>query len=488
MKMKKRFKYSLSNTKLLTCNMGELIPIGLYEVLPGDTIQQKTTALIRMSPLLAPVMHPVYTVIMSFYIPNRILFDDWEDFITGGEDGDDSTTFPTISFQQDIAAGDLADYFGLPLGISHTGINALPFRAYNAIYNEYFRNKDLQTALTIDTSDGVDSSTDTDLQNVLWEKDYFTAASPDPQLGDQVTLPLIQYQHDTTKYNYVRQKSDGSVDSSADDLSFYSTGVLTEKSGGISRHLDLSDTHYAGTINELREAIALQREAEARQIYGASYHEYLRYLGIQGHDSRLDRPEMLSLSRQIMNFSEVLQTGVDSGDSGVGNMGGHGITATRTNRFRRFIPEHGFIMSLMFVRPKTIYSEGLNKHWTRSTKEDFWNPNLEGIGMQEILNKEIYADHTTPEGTFAYTYRYQEYRDVPSTVAGDFRDGGNLDHWHMARFFDSDPAFNSTFVEANPTDRIYAATTEDQLYCQFHHSIQARRLVRPAGAPGLTRI
>jgi hypothetical protein len=377
-------------------------------------------------------------------------------------------------------------------------VNALPFRAYQLIYNEYFRNKDLTSENTIDLTSGADSSTETALQNVLWEKDYFTSAQPEPQLGSEVTIPLgtsVPISTDAANNAGVGIYSTVASDQVAMDTDGTAGGHLTldTASTGYSddqiMYADLdSSSAVLGSINDLREAIALQREAEARQLYGASYHELLRYYGIQGHDARLNRPELLGSYRQIMNISEVLQTGVDSTDSGVGTMAGHGIAAMRGNRYRRFIPEHGHIISLMYTRPKTIYSEGVHKMWLHQAKEDFYNPNLADIGMEPILNKELYYEHTSPADTFGYTHRYESYRSIPSTVAGEFRDGGSLEHYHMARFFSTDPALNTSFVECNPTDRIYASTSTDQIYCQVHHSIQARRMVKHASAPGLIRL
>jgi hypothetical protein len=490
MKMRKRSKHSLSNHKLFTCNMGELIPCGLTEVLPGDTIQQKTSQLIRVSPLVAPIMHPVYTYILNYFVPHRLVMDDWEDFITGGEDGADTTTFPTITFASGVSVNSLGDYLGLPTGVTNLEVSALPFRGYSLIYNEFFRNPDLTSKLTIDTSDGADSTTNTDLQNVLWEKDYFTSCQPEAQLGSAVSLPLgssadVHTAADDTTSTYLGVYSDPEGEHrrmSTDGSSLYINSVTTSAESN-KLYADLT-TATTASINDLREAIMLQKEAEARQIFGASYHELLRYYGIQGHDARLNRPELLSMSRQIMQFSEVVQTGVDSTDAGLGNLGGHGISAMRSNRFRRFIPEHGYIFTMMFTRPKTMYSEGLHRHWSRSTKEDFFNINLQEIGMQEVLNKEVYAAHSSPDDTFGYNFRYQEYRENPSTIAGEFRDGAVSDHYHMARFFSTDPALNTSFVEANPTNRIYASTSTDQLYVMAHHSIQARRLVKKSGLPG----
>lgn len=235
----------------------------------------------------------------------------------------------------------------------------------------------------------------------------------------------------------------------------------------------------AANINDLRLAFALQRYEEARARYGSRYVEYLRYLNVRSSDARLQRPEYLGGGRQTIQFSEVLQTGVTSdGDDteGVGNLKGHGIAAVRSNRYRRFFEEHGWVITLMSVLPKTIYTQGLHRSFNRRTKEDYWQKELEHIGQQEILNKELYAAHATPDGTFGYNDRYDEYRRTPSRVSGEFRTS-ELDYWHMARIFSSDPVLNGSFVTSDPTKRINAVQTNDVLWCMVNNSIQARRLV-----------
>lgn len=239
----------------------------------------------------------------------------------------------------------------------------------------------------------------------------------------------------------------------------------------------------AANINDLRLAFALQRYEEARARYGSRYTEYLRYLDVRSSDARLQRPEYLGGGRQTIQFSEVLQTGVTtSGDDteGVGNLRGHGIAAVRSNRYRRFFEEHGYVITLLSVLPKTIYVQGLHRTFNRRTKEDFWQKELQHIGQQEVLNKELYAPHASPDGVFGYQDRYDEYRRTPSRVSGEFR-STELDYWHMARLFDSDPTLNASFVTSDPTKRVNAVQTNDVLWMMINHSMQARRLVASKG-------
>ena len=232
-------------------------------------------------------------------------------------------------------------------------------------------------------------------------------------------------------------------------------------------------------INQLREAFALQRFEEHRALYGSRYTEYLRYLGIRASDARLQRPEYLGGGRQTIQFSEVLQTA--EGTDPVGTMRGHGIAAMRTNRYRRFIEEHGYVMTLMSVMPISIYQNGLPRLWNRRVKEDFWQKELEHIGEQEILIKELYAKASNPDEVFGYQDRYDEYRSHQSFVSGEFRD--LLNYWHFARDFANEPTLNSDFVYGIPTNRPFAEQTKNQLYCMVNHSIQARRLVSRRGNP-----
>jgi len=498
----KRSKFSLSNYKLVTCDMGELVPCGLTEVLPGDSIQQSTSCLTRVSPLLAPVMHPVHIRMHHWFVPHRLVWEDWEKFITGGPDGMDASVFPTITFGggTGAAVGSLADYLGVPPLVNNIEVSALPFRGYALIFNEWYRDQDLVTALTIDKTSGADTTTSTVLKNVAWEKDYFTSSRPWTQKGPEVTIPL-QGNAPVTGIGKVNQtwatgpdnvyETGGSGTTAYAKFSPVSDASANERfrveedpsnAGYPGIYADLSGVS-AANINELRLAFALQRYEEARARWGSRYVEYLRYLGVRSSDARLQRPEYLGGGKQTLQWSEVLQTGVTTdGDDeeGVGNLKGHGIGAMRSNRYRRFFEEHGYVFSFLSVLPKTIYVQGISRTWNRRTKEDFWQRELQHIGQQEVLNKELYAAHTTPDGVFGYQDRYDEYRRLESSVSGEFRTT-DLDFWHMARIFSSDPTLNSSFVTSNPTKRINAVQTNDVLWCMVRHSIQARRMVASSG-------
>jgi hypothetical protein len=494
----KRGKFSLSNYKLFTCDMGELVPMGVMEVLPGDSIQQATSALVRTSPLLAPVMHPVTVRIHHWFVPFRLLWDQWEDFITAGPTGTSLPTFPTITLPNPTTVGSLADYLGIPNALNAPVVSALPFRAYAKIFNENYRDQDLVTELTETMGSGNDIITNTALKNVAWEKDYFTSARPWEQKGPQVTIPLgnqaIVKTNPTALVTGAQSASTwktqtGTTPANSTALNFQ-TGQITTSALGTSTpgpghypdnlYADLSSAS-AITVNALRQALALQSFEEARARYGSRYVEYLRYLGVKSSDARLQRPEYLGGGKQTIQFSEVLATAASTTPATtVGEMKGHGISAMRSNRYRRYFEEHGMVLSLISTLPKTMYVQGIARHWNRRTKEEFWQREFEHLGQQAVKNKEVYAAAAAPEATFGYQDRYDEYRRTENTIAGEFRTTA-LDYWHMGRVFASEPALNSSFVTSTPSKRNFASASTDALYVMAKHNIQARRLLAQTG-------
>lgn len=500
--MKKRNKFSLSHHKILSCRMGQLVPIGLLEVLPGDTIQHATTGLIRCAPLVSPVMARSDVRIHHFFVPFRLIWSSWEKFITGGPDGNFFAEVPYyVSGNDGVMRGSLADYFGVPVGVPRLRFSALPHRAYFLIWNEFYRDEDLQDEASFSLDSGLVSNSYAGgfLKNICWEKDYFTSARPWTQKGDAVTIPV-----DANPLSDVTISSDGDLKFNADSSSIgirslrlnnqnknvlfmdEDTPVADAQNVSYQSGLKGSFSSDIGSINvdDLRLALSLQRFKEARARFGSRYVEYLRYLGVVSSDARLQRPEYLGGGRSPLQFSEVLQTA--EGTDPVGTMRGHGITALRSNRYRRFFEEHGYVLSLMSVRPKTVYTNMLPRTFIRRTKEDFFQPELQHIGQQEVYNKELNASSDNPDGVFGYQDRYNEYRYHESSVSGEFRD--TLNYWHMARDISGDFALNGDFVRCTPTDRIFAApgTPEepnDTLYCFFNHSIQARRIMSKMATP-----
>lgn len=515
----KRSKHSLTHYKLLTCKMGTLVPIDWFEALPGDTIQMNSNILLRAAPMVTPAMHPCHIRVHHFFVPNRIMWnnpqsagDNWEDFITGGGDGNNAATHPYISFSA-VSESTLLDYLGYPTQNYAAGLhlNVLPLRAYAMIWNEFFRDEDLQSPVNVNLNGGNDGgATNSALQNICWEKDYLTSSRPWEVKGPSVTIPLgttapvkgigfvgnyssadrgpVSARGPTAAQDATYTHAAAATDGSNTAGLFVQVDTATLASGRPQIFADLSNASSV-TINTLRHALAVQRFEEARARYGSRYTEYLRYLGVRSSDARLQRPELLGSGRATLQISEVLQTGVTTSGSqtGVATMFGHGISAMRSNRFRRFFEEHGIVMTLLSVRPRTMYSQGIKRAWFRGsnastmtgTKEDYWQKELQHIGQQKVNNFEVDAANSESDGTFGYQDRYDEYRREESSVAGAFR--STLDTWHLSREFGSAPSLNSSFVSCVPSTRIFADTSHDNLYVMAHHSVQARRLVSKEG-------
>lgn len=493
----KRSKHNLSHDRSFSANQGFLVPLPPVEVLPGDSFKHDTSLLCRLAPLNTPVMTPVHMTVHHWFVPDRILWPEFEDFITGGEDGLADPVFPVIrSPLGGFGVGSLADYLGInPVCAAdkYLEVSALPFRAYAAIFNNFYRDEDLVDPVGLSKASGLDTTTNKNLLNVAWEKDYFTSARPWPQKGPDVFLPIANSAPVTLKPgsnpNRVLNATTGAA-ISANQIGGASGNLAVQTAGTPTLVIDPNgrleaDLSVAGavSINELRELSAIQRFMENMSRHGSRYIERLLQLGIKSSDARLQLPEYLGGGSQTIQFSEVLQTA--EGTDPVGQMRGHGIGAMKSNRYQRFFEEHGYVITLVYVKPKTLYPQATPRHWWKRDKFQFWQPELQHIGQMEILNKELYSDGSAADdGIWGYQDPYDDYRRLPSGIAGEFRT--ILDTWHMGRIFESRPALNADFVKANPTDRVYASSSTDVLYIMARQNIHSRRLVAKRGTSYLS--
>lgn len=482
----KRSKHNLSNYRLHTAQMGDLFPIGCTPVLPGDTVQQSTSMLVRAAPLNTPVMHPVSIRIHHWFVPNRIVWDEWEDFITGGPDGNDQSVIPTVSAVDDDHS--VLTYLGVPYvtgGPNINGCTSLALRAYNKIFNEFYRDQDLAT---------VRAEEDQTLAKCAWEKDYFTTARPWTQKGTDVTVPIagnatVIGDGEVPQFTAIGGQALGNlkVDPNTGDniglkISNVPSGATDArfKTDNTGLTVDLS-TAQGVAINDFREAFAIQRYQEARARYGSRFTEYLRYLGINPSDARLQLPEYLGGGTQRLQFSEVLQTapGAEE-DVGVGDLYGHGIAGVRTPRFRKFFEEHGYVISLCSVRPKSVYFNSCPREFLKSTKEDFYQKELVHLGQQEVYSREVNSDEPDAQ-VYGYQDRYDEYRSHPSIVGQEFKT--TLSSWTLARDIPVGSALNESFITCDPSTRIFQVTEGDNMWCMANHKVVARRLLPRKAMP-----
>lgn len=496
----KRNKFDLSHERKMSFDMGVLTPIMCQEIVPGDSFRVRSEIFMRMAPMLAPVMHRVNLFTHYFFVPNRLLWDEWEDFITGGRLGTTTPVVPTMgSSSMAVGIGSLGDYLGMPLDLGSfddVPVSALPFRAYQLIYDEFYRDQNLTVPLDIlktsgDIPAGAEMTKLLTLRKRAWEKDYFTSALPWAQRGGAVGVPVSGVVGaGTFKTGDIRKTSDGSLSS---------TGALSatlgvEKVGGTENVYHDVDgegtlTDASVTINELRRSARLQEWLEKNARGGARYVEQiLSHFGVKSSDARLQRPEYLGGGKQPVTISEVLSTVGDFTEPvPQGNMSGHGVSFGTSNGFKRSFEEHGFVIGLMSVLPKTAYQQGLPKMFRRPDKFDYFWPEFANIGEQEILTSEIYfsKDEVDPDQVWGYQSRYAEYKYHCDSVHGDFKT--SLAFWHMGRIFASAPLLNTGFVESDPTERIFAVTdpVADKLYCQVYNRVDAMRPMPYFGTPTL---
>lgn len=509
--MKKRSKHSLSFQRLQSMNMGYLYPTGCVEVLPGDSMRFAQSAFCRFSPLVNPVMAKINIYMYRFYVPYRILDENFETMITGGPDNNTSVICPQIHLDQTSwQEGGIFDYMGVGNpGVNGIDVSAYPFRAYNLIWNEFFRDQDLMTEAYFSNGPGngddpvYDKPASFGLLPVCWEKDYFTIARPWRQKGDAVSIPVmgaatgdmpfsgtvsttgtVPVELQTAPGVIVKSDSnDGFAYSNQNNLAGIPRTLTATSSGTAQGTIKMTATGYISP-EDLRLAMSLQRFAENRARFGSRYSEYLRMLGVRPQDARLQLPEYLGGGMSTMQLSEVIQTAPTEG-AALGTLGGHGVGVARSRRSRHFFPEHGIVLFLAVLRPKALYTNSIPREFLRKSRFDFWQPELQHLGQQEITNKELNASNDNPDAVFGYSDRYNEYRYKQSQVCGEFR--SLLQDWHLGRVLPSNTTLNADFVRCQPRTDIFAVTDQDydKVYCSFSHSIQARRLITRHASPRL---
>lgn len=493
--------FDLSHDKKFTCDMGELIPILVEEALPGDVWMIGNQGVIRAQPLVGPIMHEVNVFFHYFFVPIRQLWSSWETFITGGQLGTDATALPKWN-PSSTAEGSLWDYMGFPTGVNPDADNDpldFPKRAYNHIYNEYYRDENLITAVAIDTSET--------LKIRAWEKDFFTSALPWLQRGTAPALPVsiggssaaVWAAGFTIEWPAISAASSGTMAQNTSSQVPYDTNTKTTLEKGTATKAKLDANTVAGSgftatsfsINDLRLALQLQKWMERNARAGYRYiEEIVAHFGnVAPKDERLQRPEYIGGSKAPIVVSEVLQTsatGLTGGSTPQGNLAGHGIGVVNQLAAKYRCKEHGIIMGIMSIMPRTVYQQGIDKMWSKATRYDYYWPEFANLGEQAILRKELYADtvKANNETVFGYIGRYDEYRQRRSMVCGELR--STLDHWHISRQFGSAPTLNQTFIECVPRKDIFAAPSQDGWVCNIGNIVKAIRPMPFQAEPGIS--
>lgn len=550
----KRTKFDRSHVYKTTFDSGKLVPVFIDEVLPGDTTRMSVNYFARLATPIKPIMDNIYLDWFFFFVPNRLVWEHWQNFCFEQEDPDDSTDYviPTVTAtgnSDNVYVGSLWDYFGLPVNTSGnlSGISALPFRGVYLIWNEWFRDENLQKSVKIqkgDTNEVLNSAraseqpswvftSDTNIVPGLAcpprgkRHDYFTSALPWTQKGPGVSIGLagtaklvdpkpvsgyfVQQKtgnlaaaqfskdggvHDIFTANGTLQYQGGGYDAAIVSHSINGSGTAT--ANAISGNSWLSMHSYADldsssifTINSLRTAFQMQKFYERLARGGSRYTEVLRsFFGVVSPDARLQRPEFLGSFTKMVNVNPIAQTSATDDISPQGNLSAYGVTAAKFHGFTKSFVEHGYIFGFVCARADLTYQQGINKMWLRSTVYDFYWPTFAHLGEQAIELREIYAQGVEADtSVFGYQERYAEYRYKPSQITGKFRSsvtGGNLDVWHLSQFFKNAPTLNEEFIMENPPiERIIAVPSEPEFLLDIGFRYTTVRPMPMFGTPGL---
>lgn len=513
-----RNHFDLSSANKLTMDMGLCVPIFLKEVVPGDSFTVQSEHMIRVAPLLAPVMARLNVYTHYFYVPNRIMWPSWEDFITQSHAGGPSAIpppFPTYTLPETVGPSSLLDYLGIPTGVytlaDNLEVNALPIMSYYRIWAEWYRDENLQSGLTEREAivNGGDNSAELNLWGVAtggvagppmrrsWRHDKFTSALPWLQKGDPVLLPLgdtapIIYGPTTADVDLVSRLRNPVI--AGHPNSTVTTGVDTGAGpfgtgfelGGAAEFVSIDNSRnlladlsqaIGASINDLREAFAVQRYLELNARAGTRYTEFLKaHFGVTSDDANIQRSIFLGGGKSAVSISEVLQTSAtESEPTGLGTMAGHGIGTGTSHSFSRSFKENGFIIGIMSVMPDTGYMQGLHKLWRKNMPLSFLTPLLAQIGEQPIQTSELYFTGLaeTDDDVFGYEPRYAEYRTAYSETHGAFRD--TMAFWHFERMFDAPPLLNEAFIQCVPRKDPFPILDEDVIWAFIWHECHANR-------------